>query len=1269
MKGKLTKLMMVAMMLVTVLGLTATALTVSTTTVAAATDKWSRMDLPTTLNYQMLPDSDIWDLTAAADGTLFALVEDTSGKTTDVIDCGAMVWDGLRWAVYPAYSDIAVFKSTDGGYEWSLMWHVPSSETGAPVAIVPQPGYADGDSAKDVVFVAMGTRFIGHHSVNDPLDLGNYAGGLSQGNIYRSMDAGKSFTRVTPRCPAVTLAPHGPNTGGTITSMDVVENPLQLGTYMAIVGVSSIGTSDGTPTGSCGEGVYTWNQNNTMVWLDLQISDAMPGFGTPPTPGTMPAGNGLDVVQVMGSRNFVTDGCIVAVANDNVLVGTKDPAGEVSGIYVCFYDANDGIWGGDIDSPTNATRASWLDYIPGGAANPDYAGAAAMDTGTDFNNVTSCYVFVGFDGTMGSDITIHSINDDLFRIRGLATVTGPSTTLSCNVWQLLASGSMTGDTTANPRISDVMINGEVSNPTIACYVGCEYPALQAQVLNVYNLLNWPGPVPSFKPPSGAFPVLVTDMAGIVVAAGGSDFNSQTDTWAYTSSGVSKMAVTSRGPVYNGVGLLDDIAVSEDIPGNDWTLVEATAEEVSPLYDTDGLIYVTTYSEWWDALSLWRLTGGNWERIMIEELALPDGYQFDDKSIDTTVGDATFVDGQTWWPRVVPQFSTDQSMFVLGGRDNWNPMVSKTGDHEIIWYSPDEGNDFRALPQMPIGADGWGGGAFIPAGLSESGWWVVDSNTLFVGDMDGWIYKTTNRGASWTDGALTGEGLEITMIRTSPIYSETGVAGTDKCVLVGTYDTDGNHYDEVWLSQDGCIKDLENVGDEIYTSPDWSANGWDPYDVPLGGTVVNFDKNWATNHIVYAVGGGWLDAWELVGEGSGGTKDLNRIQYSEASVVRPTVDLSDPSASTWDTLYSAVAFGDAAPKPLPYPDMAQGDAIFRSITPSALQIGPDGTVYVTFSIWDSSYNYNGDAPSPNGFGRYTLGGVLRCLDGTLKTTEWELCHDGLGQWDGLWLNRAVVGNTHLVSLTFDWKEWRFKLAFWEDTLSGAGPAPVSPLANAQGVGALVSDTSVNVPLSWQAKGGATLYEWQVSEDSAFTAPKSGTTSDLTVTVLDLKPSTTYYWRSRAIEPMLCRWNTAQQFTTVIGGETGAPKLITPEIGSTITDETPLFTWAGIASVTNYQIQVATSPTFAAADIVIDKSLGNINAYEADKELVNGTYYWQVKGTNATTDTETPWSALGSFTLDTSAGGAGTPVWVWVLIVLGVLLGVVVLVLILRTRRPV
>jgi hypothetical protein len=48
--------------------------------------------------------------------------------------------------------------------------------------------------------------------------------------------------------------------------------------------------------------------------------------------------------------------------------------------------------------------------------------------------------------------------------------------------------------------------------------------------------------------------------------------------------------------------------------------------------------------------------------------------------------------------------------------------------------------------------------------------LVADETLFVGDMDGWIYKTINRGASWTEGALTGSGLEIDSIVASPTYN-------------------------------------------------------------------------------------------------------------------------------------------------------------------------------------------------------------------------------------------------------------------------------------------------------------------------------------------------------------------------------------------------------------------------------------------------------------------------------------------------------------------
>ena len=1288
--------MMVAMMLVTVFGLAAALTTVSsTTTVAAATDKWSRMDLPTTLHFQMLPDSDIWDLTAADDGTLFALVEDTTGGnvSTDVdIADGvvAMKWDGLRWAVHPAYSDVAVFKSTDGGYTWQLTWHIPATETGCPLAIVPQPNYVNTDSANDVIFLATGSRYvvIRDGTTGGP-NAGSLVGGPGTGNIYRSTDAGNNFTRITPRCPGVTTT----SAGDTITCLDVAKSAC-CGTgcpvpYMAIVGVSSLGENTDADTVTHGEGVYTWNENGVAIWQDKSISNAIQFItgGAPPVPGTMPAGNGLDVLAVLASPNYENDGQIIAVVND---ISTSDPALMTEGIYTCFYDALDGSWGGDVDSPTNAiTTTGVIPPVQDDPWDTDAAQGAAIAVGADYS-ASSAWVFVSIYGSTQSD--------DVYRVRGLSTVTGPSRVTA------LKLGRDNGGFGAL-WIDDLTIPG---NADTAIYAACEFPGTavwpqgQAQIFKCENATLWASWTPSFKPPSGASPVFVT---GNLFAAGGSErLDSLTHASGAdrltTTSGVSKMVDTAtRGPVYNGVGLLDDIAVSEDIPGyvgpyvGTWCLVEATAEEVSPTYATDGLIYIATCSDWaaFDSassapsddgqldtgLSLWRLTNGNWERIMYEGTIRPyaygDNYEvFSGMSMWLNTDTTRFVDQWTWTPKVVPQFSTDGSMFLLGGVDD--TVYDDTSYQEWMWYSPDKGDAWSRVPQMPVGALQYG-----VSSLSELGWCVVDSNTLFMGDVSGWIYRTTNRGAAWTDGALTGSGCEITEIKVSPIFSMTGAAGTDKNFIAGTFEL-ATGYDEVWLSQDAAVNDLENIGDEIYTQPAWTRAGTADYPnhtwdlIPLGDTVIAFDKNWATNHIVYAAGRGWMDEWVLVGNGAGGTQDLNRVGYSDASVVRTSVDLSDPSASTWDTLYGADDWNSLAPKPQPYPGMTMDDVIYRMVAPTAIQIGPDGTVYVTYSIWDESYNANSDPQTPKfnaEGGRFTYAGILRCLDGTAATTEWNTMREGLGPWDGLVFNRVVPGTNHAISLTWDWKEWRFKLAFWEDTLSGVGPASVAPAANATGVGVVVSDTSVNVPLSWLAKGGASKYQWQVSEDAAFTSPKSGTTSSLEVTVLDLKANTGYFWRVRALEPMLGNWGAVQQFATAIGGETGAPKLISPAAGSTITDTTPMFTWSQVASVTNYQIQVATDPGFGAADMVIDKQLGNVQGFvvqSADK-LKDGDYFWRVKGTNVAASTETGWSEQGSFKLDTSAGGNGTPVWVWVLIVLGVLLGIVVLVLILRTRRPV
>jgi len=1266
MKGRLPRIVMVLVALAMTFSLVATVVQSADKASAQSggLNSWARQDLPSTLKWQMAPNTDIWDLTAADDGTLFALVEDTSGPT-DIRDVTAvdpaMYWDGLRWAVFPAWSDVALFKSTDGGYTWTLMWHIPASEDGAPICVVPQPGYVEGDATKDVVFVATGTRAIEGGAA--PI----VAGGPATGDIYRSMDGADNFTRITPRNPAIDL-------GGTITSMDVAENryPEAAGTYMVAVGTASLVNAAGF-----GEGVWTWNEDNDRDWQDKQVVTSLPPA---PFPGTAPAGNGMSTINLKFSPSWLEDGCLMAVIGD--LGPGPNPFSPGIGTYLCFYDDTDGTWGGDVDSPTNAG------ILVGAAA--DGALDAHIAVGDDFSKTSNNYVFVSIGITFANPLNV-----DVYRIRGLATVAGPSTSTAMNLGTNLALGKV-GAT----RLDEIVLQGTATGGTL--YVGCEYPIpaigpttlRQATVFRGVQPALWPAWTPSFKPPSGAWPISLTDMQGTLMEASGGDF--------VTTSGVHVMINGFGGRMaFNGRGLLDDIAVSEDIPGyvnpgvpplgqplmagTSWCLVEAVSEEASPTYETDKLLYVATMSNWYQldiptlmaspGLSLWRWTdGAHWERILKELVVLPTTDAVGNYKIITGMpvrtngGLGNWVDDWTWWPRVPRGFSTDPYMFLLGGIGYITLQAPPITD--MLWYSPDKGDTWIDVDQMPIGA------APVGAGLSEAGWWVEDNNTVFLGDMAGWIYRTTNRGVSWTEGALTGAGLEITTIITSPTYAD------DTTIAVGTYDNE-TYQDEIWLAQDAAMQDLENIGAEINTDPAWS--GWHNnavWESPIGGPVVNFDQNWSTNHLIYAATGGWLDRWQLVGTGS---RELTRIDSTDVGVYRTEVNLNDPSASTWEQIWDADDFNAIAKAPQPLPNMlapGQGPTspwdIYRFASISSLSIGSEGSIYAPYAIWDMSYNSflkPAQPPSPNpgpplvanGYGRFTAGGVLRCLDGTQDTPEWNAIGQGLGEWEGLWLNRAPAGGSNtLISIAYDWQEWRFKLAIYDDTLCTKAP-PSQPLSNDVGVGAF-TDSKVSVTLEWGAMD-ADVYQWQLDDDCGFVAPliKEGLTSETLVTATGLDPAVKYCWHVRALEPALSRWSDAQSFTTIIGAELIAPTLKAPKAGATILQTKPLFQWSGIGWADKYLIQVATDSGFASSAMVINENLGNVQAFEAPTELSYNTYYWRVKAMSDTSETE--WSSMGVFTVAKDMPGGGTESWVWIFVALAVIMVVLIMTLIIKTRATV
>jgi len=95
--------------------------------------------------------------------------------------------------------------------------------------------------------------------------------------------------------------------------------------------------------------------------------------------------------------------------------------------------------------------------------------------------------------------------------------------------------------------------------------------------------------------------------------------------------------------------------------------------------------------------------------------------------------------------------------------------------------------------------------------------------------------------------------------------------------------------------------------------------------------------------------------------------------------------------------------------------------------------------------------------------------------------------------------------------------------------------------------------------------------------------------------------------------------------------------------------------------------------AIVNLTGSSALGPETAYQiTSPQLAEGTNYcWKVRAINSDTDTMSPWSDTGTFTtlVVTVVEKEGTPMWVWVVIALSAVLLVGVVVLIVRTRRPI
>ena len=522
------------------------------------------------------------------------------------------------------------------------------------------------------------------------------------------------------------------------------------------------------------------------------------------------------------------------------------------------------------------------------------------------------------------------------------------------------------------------------------------------------------------------------------------------------------------------------------------------------------------------------------------------------------------------------------------------------------------------------------GASIGAADAIRGWVVIDSLTIITGGAAK-VCRTTNNGLSWTEPAVTGTG-NVVNLALQPGYNGT----TINDILAG--DSTG----DVALSTNGGV--VWGAG---------SATG-----MGAGNVFPAFDASYDTNSTYYAT--------------------------SAAAGALPDRVMRKVGVAAWAQID------------------AQGQAGEFPVTLGrGLVAGSDGTLYAA---------------------SFTAGkGMFRTLNPTATVSAvtvnpyWELANNYAATvvlttqtFNGLWLTE---GSSKLWAL--DPAGLDMGIYHYTDTLSA------QVVLDAPAEGATLTTTTTATP-TWTALSGATAYQIQVNTRADFSAVTAVGTYTyfvwdlLTCRVTVLTAGTKYYWRVRVASaaglgaPVRSHWSDASSFTTNVAAP-GVAVSRTPANGATGIIITPNFAWAAVVGATVYQLELTTDPGF---DIITEGSVLDIPAAQPycvwSTELEYSTsYYWRVRAATATGNSvwitsvfttrtapaEPPppppeeWispytgqkftseAALLAHIAKWEADHApviveeATPGYIWAIIGVAAVLVVAVLVLIVRTRRPV
>jgi hypothetical protein len=275
-------------------------------------------------------------------------------------------------------------------------------------------------------------------------------------------------------------------------------------------------------------------------------------------------------------------------------------------------------------------------------------------------------------------------------------------------------------------------------------------------------------------------------------------------------------------------------------------------------------------------------------------------------------------------------------------------------------------------------------------------------------------------------------------------------------------------------------------------------------------------------------------------------------------------------------------------------------------------------------------------------------------------------------DDLWLTHASN-----VLWTLDAADVNAIWAF-EDPLA----TPVVQLSPADG--ALLTSATY-ATLEWEALDGAFLYELKVYEEcpecidpTEMKLFATYETDDTCYKVTGLTAGTKYFWKVRVAcdSPLVSKWSDIRSFNTALSA---IAELCSPICGASDIIPTTNYSWSEVLGATAYEVQIVEASADGTADFTgATTYTSDVNALASIPGLQYSTvYFWRVRAIKdgvagawsvcLFTVMDEPEECPEPITPVTITTEEVTPVWIWVIIGIGGALTIVVIILIVTTRR--